>query len=72
MADCEDRLPGLVEVPDYVLDALVDPNVFRAAPSSDVDRVVLSLGSDLGESLVERIKVAGFLRVGLIALEIMQ
>src|SRR5579863_3693467 len=71
MADRENWLPGLVEVAHNILHALVDPNVFRAAPARDIDRVVF-LWLDLGESLVEPVKVPGLLRIGLIALKIMQ
>src|SRR6185437_8288481 len=67
----ENWLPGLVEVAHNILDALVDPNVFRAAPARDIDRVVF-LWLDLGEGLVEPVKVPGLLRIGLIALKIMQ
>ena len=53
------------------LHALVDADVFRAAPAGDVDGVVVGR-LHLREALLQREIVAGLLGVGLVALEIVQ
>ena len=71
MANSEDRLPGLVEVADDVLNALVDADLFRHAAAGDVDRIVF-FRLHRGEAFIQLIEMAGLFRVSLIALEIVQ
>ena len=71
MADGEDRLAGLVEVADDRLHALVDADVFRAAPAGAINGVVFG-GVNFSECLVELIVVAELLGIGLVTLEIVK
>ena len=71
VADGEDRLVGLVEVPDHRLHALVDADIFGAAAAGDIDRVVVG-GLGLREGPGQNVIVAELLGVGLVALEIVQ
>src|SRR5438552_3777569 len=71
VADREDRLAGLMEMPHQRLNPLVDADIFRPAPTRRVDRIVVRR-VHLGEGLVEDIIVARLFGVGLVALDVMQ
>lgn len=71
MADREDGLAGLVEVTNHVLDALVGADIFWAAPTGTIDRVIF-LDAHFRECLVDVGVLAQLLGVGLVAFEIVQ
>ncbi len=71
VADGEDRLVGLVEMPEDLLHPLVDADVFRSASAGDVDGVIIGR-IDLGEGLGHVVIVTGLLGIGLVALEVVQ
>jgi ATP:corrinoid adenosyltransferase len=62
-----------MKMADHRLDPFVRQDIFRAAASGAIDRVIfLQLLLSLGEGLVDREEVAKLLGLGLIALEIVQ
>ena len=71
VADGEDRLSGLVEMPDQRLHPLVDADIFRPAAAGTVDGVVFGK-VHFGEGLVDVGEVAVAFDIGLVPFEIVQ